>query len=91
MPHYDMLVLILEVEKHLMKRILVDLCGVTDLLYLPALLRLGYKPDSLRNLRRILVGFNGSLTSSLGEIVLPVIVGPVTTLVPLWAAPRSIR
>ena len=60
MPHCDTLVLTLVVGKHMMKRILVDLNSAVDLLYLPALLRLGYKPDSLRNPERILVGFNGS-------------------------------
>ena len=61
----------------------MDLNSAADLLYLPALLRLGYKPNSLRNPERILVGFNGSQTSSLGEIVLSVSAGPVTALVPL--------
>ena len=50
-----------------MKRILVDLGSATDLLFLLALLRLGYKPDNLRNPRRVLVGFNGSQTNSLGR------------------------
>ena len=83
MPHYDALVLTLEVGKHLMKRILVDPDSAADLLYLLALLYLGYKPDSLRNPRRILVRFNGSQTSSLGKIVLSVSTGPVIALVPL--------
>ena len=47
-----------------MKRILVDLGSVVDLLYL---LCLGYKPDNLRNPGRVLVDFNGSQTNSLGE------------------------
>ena len=64
-----------------MKRILVDPGSVVNLLYLPALLRLGYKPDNLQNTRRVLVGFNGSQTNSLREIVLLVSVGPVTALV----------
>ena len=85
MPHYDALVLTLEVIQHLMKQILVDPNSATDLLYLSALLRLGYKPDSLHSSKRVLVGFNGSQTSSLGEIVLPISVGPITTLVPLAA------
>ena len=66
-----------------MKRILVDLGNAADILYLPALLRLGYKPDRLCNPGRVLVGFNGSHTNSLGEIVLPVLAGLVTDLVPL--------
>ena len=58
MPHHDALVLTLEVERYLMKRILVDPRNVVDLLYLPALLHLGYKPDNLHNLKRVLVYFN---------------------------------
>ena len=66
-----------------MKCMLVDLGSVADLVYLPTLIRLGFKPDSLRNPGRILVGFNCTQTQSLGEIVLLISVGPVTALVPL--------
>ena len=66
-----------------MKRILVDPGSAADLLYLPALLRLGYKRDNLCNPGKVFVGFNELQTSSLGEIVLPDSVGPVTALVPL--------
>ena len=66
-----------------MKCILVDPGSAVDLLYLPALVRLGYKSDNLLNLGRILVGFNGTQTHSLGEIVLPISTGPITALVPL--------
>ena len=48
-----------------MKRMLVDPGSVVDLLYLFALIQLGYMPDSLRNPGRILVGFNGTQTQSL--------------------------
>ena len=83
MPHCDALVLTLEVGKHLMKQILVDIGSTADLLYLPALLHLSYKPNGLRDPIRILVGFNGSQTGSLGEIVLSVLVRPVIAFVPL--------
>ena len=82
MPHDDALILTLEVGKHLMKRILVDPSSVADLLYLPTLLCLGYKPNNLREPRRVLIGFNGSQTNSIGEIVFPVLIGPITALVP---------
>ena len=61
-PHDDAHVLTLEVERHLMKRMLVDPGSAADLLYLPALVQLGYKPDNLHNPGRILVGFNGTQT-----------------------------
>ena len=66
-----------------MKRILVDLGSAADLLYLLALVPLGYKPDNLHNSRRVLVGFNGMQTHSLREIMLPISEGLVTALVPL--------
>ena len=72
-PHDAALILTLEVRCHLMRRILID-HGSAANLYLLALLRLGYKPDNLCNLGRVLVGFNGTQTTSLGEIVLPIAV-----------------
>ena len=81
MPHDGTLILTLEVEKHLMKRILMDPSSVADLLYLPVLLSLSYEPDNLCNPGRVLVGFNGSQTNSLGEIVLPVSTRLVTVLI----------
>ena len=82
-PHDDALVVTLEVGRHLMKCMLIGLGSVVDLLYLLALVWLGYRLDNLCNLGRILVGFNGTQTQSLGEIVLPILEGPVTALVPL--------
>ena len=52
-------------------------------LYLLTLIRLGYKDDNLSNPSRFLVGFNDTETLSLGEIVLLISTGSVTTLVPL--------
>ena len=83
MLHYETLVLTLEVKKHLMKLILMDLGSAADLLYLLALLRLGYNLVSLHDPERILVRGNGSQTSSLGEIVLLVSARLVTTMVTL--------
>ena len=60
---------------------LVDHGSIVDLLYLPALLRLGYKPDNLRNLGRMLVSFNGMQTASLGEIVFLVMTCLTTSLI----------
>ena len=90
-PHNDALILTWEVEQHLMKRILVDSSTATDLLYLPSLIRLGYKPVNLRNSGRDLVGFNGTLTHSLREIVLPISVGPITALVQLTMIDKSAK
>ena len=38
---------------------------------------MGLEPSSLENSRRILSGFNGVATTSIGDVVLPVQVGPV--------------
>ena len=81
-PHDDALVLTLKVGCHLMRRILIDHGSSANLLYLPALLRLVYKPNNLQNLRRILVGFNGMQTTSLNKIVFPVAASLVTALFP---------
>ena len=72
-----------------MKLISIDPGSAAHLLYVPALVRLGYKLDNLHNPRRVLVGFNGSQTNSLGEIVLLVSAIPVTTLVPLTVIDES--
>ena len=82
MPHNEALILTLEVGCHLMRRILIDHGSATNLLCLPSLLRLMYKPNNLRNLRRILVGFNKMQTTSLSKIVFPVAESLVTALFP---------
>ena len=49
---------------------------------LPSFLRLRYKPDNLRNPGRVLVGFNGTHTTLLGDIVFPIMTGSITAPVP---------
>ena len=89
-PHDDALVLTLEVGRHLMERILVDLSNAMDLLCPLTLIRLGYKSDNLHNSGRVLVWFNGMQIHSLGEIMLPLSTGPITTLVPLMVIDESL-
>ena len=72
-----------------MKCILVDQGSAADLLYLPSLIRLGYKPDNLCNRGRVLVRFNGTQTYSLGEIMLLISVSPITALFPLTVIDKS--
>ena len=90
-PHDEALVLTLEVGRHLMKRILIDPSSAANLLYLPTLIRLGYKPDNTCNPGRVLVEFNGTQTHSLGEIVLPISMGSVTALVPLMVIEKPLN
>ena len=81
-PHDNELVLTLEVGCYLMRHILVDQGSIADLLYVLALLCLGYQPNNHCNLRRILAGFNGTQTTSLGEVVFPVATKSVIALIP---------
>lgn len=76
-PYENALMLALTVGGHVVKRILVDSGSYVDLMHFPAFLQVRFKMDVLISLGRVLTGFNGLETISLGEIVLPVIVGPV--------------
>ena len=61
-----------------MRRILVDPGSLADLVQASVVGRMGHSLTGLENPGRILSGFNESSTTSLGDIVLPVQVGPVT-------------
>ena len=60
-----------------MKRILVDPGSYADLLQVVVIKQMGFIPSNLENPRRTLSGFNGSSTTSLGDVILPVQAGPV--------------
>ena len=55
-----------------MKRILVDPGSSVDLLQVSVIKQMGFIPSSLENPGRTLSGFNGSSTTSLGDVTLPV-------------------
>lgn len=61
-----------------MKMILVDPGSSVDLLQVSLVKQMGFIPSSLENPGRILFGFNGASTTSLGDIILPIQAGPVT-------------
>ena len=61
-----------------MRRILVDPGSSADLVQASVISHMGHSLTGLENPGRILSGFNGASTTSLGDIVLPVQVGPVT-------------
>ena len=88
-PHDEVLVLTLEVGPYLMKCMLIDPGSAVDLLYLPARIRLGYKSNNLCNPGRILVGFNGTQTQSLGEILLLILTSPIIAIAPLTVIDES--
>lgn len=45
---------------------------------------MGYPPTALENLSRVLFGFNGLITISLGDVVLPIQAGPIILNVRLF-------
>nr|CAN83396.1 hypothetical protein VITISV_021698 [Vitis vinifera] len=77
-PHRDALILSLEIGDFDVRRILVDPGSSADLVQASVVGRMGRSLEGLENPGRILSGFNGSSTTSLGDIILPVQAGPVT-------------
>ena len=60
------------------RRILVDPGSSADLMQASVICHMGRDLTGLENPGRILSGFNGATTTSLGDIVLPVQAGPIT-------------
>nr|CAN84034.1 hypothetical protein VITISV_016994 [Vitis vinifera] len=77
-PHRDALILSLEIGDFDVRRILVDPGSSADLVQASVVGHMGHSLAGLENPGRILSGFNGSSTTSLGNIILPVQAGPVT-------------
>ena len=77
-PHYDALVLILCINNFDVLRVLVDPGNAEELLHLPAFTQMKVPLSHLSSAGRVLSGFNGSTTLTVGEIALSVKVGPVT-------------
>ena len=77
-PHYDALVLTLCINGFYVHRVLVDPGSVVDLLQLQAFIQMKLSFDMLNSVGRILSGFNGATTATLGDVTLPVKIGLVT-------------
>ena len=77
-PHYDALILTLCINNFDVHRVLVDLGSATELLHLLAFMQMKVPPSHLSLAGRILSGFNGSTTLTVGDIALSVKAGPVT-------------
>ena len=90
MPHYDALVFTLCINSFDVHRMLVDPVSVADLLRLPAFNQMKLSPQMLNSTRRILFGFNGTTTTTLGDITLPIQAGPVTQRV-LFSVVEDLR
>ena len=78
MPHYDTLVLTLCINGFDVHRVLVDPSSATNLLQLPAFKQMKLSLAALNSVGRILFGFNGATTVTLGDVSLLVRVEPVT-------------
>ncbi|RVX19641.1 hypothetical protein CK203_004953 [Vitis vinifera] len=74
--HEDALVLTLGVDGFDVRRILVDLGSLIDLLQMSTYKKMGYSPFALENQGHLLSGFNGATMTLLGDVVLPVQVDP---------------
>ena len=77
-PHYDALILTLCINGFDVHRVLVDPGSAAVLLQLPAFDQMKLSPQMLSSAKRILSGLNGMKIVTLGDITLPIQVGPVT-------------
>ena len=77
-PHYDALVLTVCINSFDVHKVLVDPGIVADLLHIPAFKQMKVPIDHLHSPDRILSGFNGATTLSIGDITFSVKAGPVT-------------
>ena len=77
-PHHDALVLTLCINNFDVHKVLVDLGSTTDLLQLPTFRQMKVPLDKLNSARRILSGFNGATTLTMGDITLSVKASLVT-------------
>ena len=75
--HRDALILSLGIGDFNVRRILVDPSSSADLLQVSIIKKMGLVLSNLENPGRILSGFNGAATTSLGDVVLLVQAGPV--------------
>ena len=77
-PHYDALVLTVCINGFDVHKVLIYPGSVADLLHLPAFKHMRVPIDHLSSAGRVLSGFNGATTLTVGDIAFPVRAGPVT-------------
>ncbi|XP_038693754.1 uncharacterized protein LOC119991479 [Tripterygium wilfordii] len=71
-PHYDALVLMLQVVNINLKRILIDKGSSANVLFVAANKRMGLDETLILRKLTTLIGFNCEVSHSLGEVVLPI-------------------
>ena len=77
-PHYDALVLTMCINSFDVHRVLVDPGSAADLLHFPAFKQMRVPLDHLNSTGRVLSGFNGATTLTVGDIAFLVRAGSVT-------------
>ena len=77
-PHYDTLVLTVCINGFDVHKVLMYPSSATDLLHLPAFKQMRVPIDHLHSAGRVLSGFNGATTLSIGDVTFYVKAGPVT-------------
>ena len=77
-PHYEAFLLTVCINGFDVHRVLVDPGSAADLLHLPTFKQMKVSIDHLHSPGRILSGFNGVTTLSVGDITFSVKVGPVS-------------
>ena len=77
-PHYDALILTVCVNSFDVHRVLIDPGNAADLLHLPAFKQMRVPIDHLHSTGRVLSGFNGATTLSIGDVTFSVKVSSVT-------------
>ena len=77
-PHYDALILTLCINSFDVHRVLIDPGSAVELLHLPAFMQMKVPLNHLSSAGRVLSGFNGSTTLTVGDIALFVKAGLVT-------------
>ena len=77
-PHYDALVLTVCINDFDVHRVLIDPCNAADLLHLLAFKQMRVPIDHLSSAGKVLSGFNGATTLTVGDIAFPVRASPVT-------------
>ena len=77
-PHYGALVLTVCINDFDVHMVLVDPGSAADLLHLSTFKKMRVSIDQLHSPGRILSGFNGATTLSIGDVTFSVKAGPVT-------------
>jgi len=80
LPHGDALVVTLAILNFEVKRVMVDKGSTINVIFTPTLKKMGHDIEKLEMTQVIIAAFNGKLSSPVGKIDLPVLVGVGTDL-----------